>query len=339
VLTLTNEALETHAVRWMDLLAFDLPSGTILRRDGEQYLALAEAQTATACQSSVVAHRQGQCLHDVVAQDDVEWLSPTDGQDLATRESITVQLPAVAGQAALTMTVRNSLLNTFLFYQAWAWLGTRADDWLMSLERAGEQGANTFHKIDQALGVLTVEVRAADGRWLPVGTYDEIGPIAKEHVAMRLPPAAGPGPWTVRLTAARGNYRIDQLAVAKVAAELQPRTVQVNDVRDMEGELNKAATRKLVDRDDYLLTFPGDAWQVHYRDDLATAQTQYLLASRGWYVEWQQPGWARQQDELKFVRLLTEPATMLRELAPAFKQAEPTIENAFWSSRFRRGAR
>lgn len=339
LLTLTNEALETHAVRWMDLLAFELPPDTALRRDGEQFLALAEAHTATACQSSVRDQRQGDCLREVAAQDDVEWLSLTDGKDLATRETLTVQLPAVAGPAALTMTVRNSLLNTFLFYQAWAWLGTRADDWLMTLERAGAEGADTFHKIDQALGVLTVEVQAADGRWLAVGAYDEIGPIAKEHVAMRLPPEAGPGPWTVRLTAARGNYRIDALGVAKVAAELQPRSVPVNEVRDMEGERNKDATRKLVDRDDYLLTYPGDAWQLHYRDEAATPQTQYLLASRGWYVEWQQPGWVGQQDELKFVRLLTEPATVLRELAPAFKEAEPNIEHAFWSSRFRRGAR
>lgn len=334
VLTLTNEALETHAIRWLDLLAFEPPEGTSLRRDGERFLALADAQSPTACLSSA----GGDCLPRMAAPDEQEWLAQTDGRDLAAQEIITLRLPAVAGPAAVTLTVRNSLLNTFLFYQAWAWLGDRADDWLLALEQHGKEGTAAFQRVGGALGALAVEVRAADGRWLPVGRYDEIGPIAKEHVAMQLPAEAGPGPWTVRLTAARGNYRIDAVGVAQVVAELQARHVQASEVRDMRGELDQSATRRLVDRDDYLVTYPGDAWQVHFRDPAATARTEYLLAARGWYVEWQQPGWAGQQDEGKFVHFLAEPAAVLRELAPAFKAVEPTIEKAFWTSRFRRGA-
>lgn len=332
MLTVTNEALETHAIRSMALLAVEVPPGAEVLREGEAFYAVAGRQAPSRCRSSV----SGDCLDAVRIFDDVEFHSPSHPRDLATRETLTLTLPAVDGPAGVELTVRNSLLNTFLFYQAWAWLGVRADDWLHKLDHAGAEGRTMFRKIDQALGALEVEVRGRDGRWLAVGRYDEIGPIAKEHVLMRLPAEAGEGPYELRIAGAQGNVRIDAVGVVRVLGALTPRVVAATEVRDLDGQPHEAATAALTAPDRHLVTYPGDAWVVRFLDAAATPQSRYLLDAAGYYIEWQQPGWAGQQDERRFVRFLQDPAAMLRELAPAFKRLEPSAEQMFWSSRFRR---
>lgn len=330
-LTLTNEAYETHAIRWMDLLAVQAQPGQQIVRSGAEFLAVGASLPPLQCRSPSA----GDCLEAVRAADRSEYSALTDAHDLAHPEVLELQVPAVAGPAGLVVVVRNSLVNTFVFYQAWAWLGHRASDWLVQLDRMGPRGAEAFWRVIAALGELRVEVQGRGGHWLEVGTYSEVGPLAQEQIVLALPRDLGPGPWRVRLTMAQGAYRIDQVAVVPLLGPQPPRRIAVQQVQ---GDGDPQALANLLDRQNFLVTYPGDSYRLTYADPLGDGDTHYFLESRGWYVEWQHPGWPEQPDEGRFLRLLVDPAEALRQLAPAYKEVEAGYERAFWSSRFRKGA-
>jgi len=71
-------------------------------------------------------------------------------------------------------------MNTFLFYQALAYMGRSAGEWVSTLERAGPGGAGAFRGLGGALGGIAVEVETGPGEWRKAGVWDEVGPIALE---------------------------------------------------------------------------------------------------------------------------------------------------------------
>ena len=78
---------------------------------------------------------------------------------------------------------------------------------------------------------------------------------------------------------------------------------------------------------------PGDVYEFDYTlprgDDY-----ELFLDSRGFYLEWMREEWLREERPLSALRMFTEPAEMLKELAPAYKKLEPTAEAVFWRSRY-----
>ena len=73
----------------------------------------------------------------------------------------------------------------------------------------------------RALGGIEVEVREGEGAWRPAGAFDEAGPIAGD---LRVLPfeAGGSGEIGVRLRLARGHFRLDAVALARLGEEVAP---------------------------------------------------------------------------------------------------------------------
>ena len=46
--------------------------------------------------------------------------------------------------------------------------------------------------------------------------------------------------------------------------------------------------------------------------------------------------WLREEDPLKAARMILSPAAALRDLAPRYKELEPTMDRVFWQSRVTR---
>src|SRR6185503_7622564 len=99
IITMKNEALETHVVRRVRLLA-------ALRPDGGRVLATLDGdfREATDLRSVETCHAdEGDCVAKVRAFDSDERFSPADGEDLASREMIELQLPAIDGPRGLVI--------------------------------------------------------------------------------------------------------------------------------------------------------------------------------------------------------------------------------------------
>ncbi|MCC6996873.1 MAG: hypothetical protein IT370_19835 [Deltaproteobacteria bacterium] len=330
VVTMTNEALETHVVRHVDVLAaprapgervFATPSGVLRRAP-----ALA---TLVGCHDSAGAP----CQPALRGLDGDERVSQTDGVDLASRETIDLEFPALApGDLAprgLVLASRQTLLSTYVLYQALAWVGGDIGAVLAALERRSDAaGAGASKRgpgpdasdVHALLGFIEVQVPDGAGGFRTVGQLGETGPLATDVKLLELPAGAGQ---QVRLRIARGHFRLDWAALATLGDAVTPVRVRPSRVVGQTPDARRG-----------LVTLPGD--RVRFEYQLPPGDHELFLHTRGYYLEWMRDEWLREHAPLKAARLLLSPAAALRELAPAFKRVEPEMERLFWASRFRR---
>lgn len=329
-LTMRNEALETHAVRRVGLLvARRPPGGRILAGiDGRFYPTIA-LTPARACRAP-----EGECLTAIATPGSPERASLADAHDLAARETVEIEFPAGEGRMGLVVAARQTLLSTHLFYQSLAYFGSRAGEYLAALERGGPALASRATGLTRALGGIDIEVSEGSGDWHPIGTFDEAGPIASDVQVLPFE-ALGHSPLRVRLVQAKGQWRLDHVALARlgapvVATRLTPASVEKEHVADPQ------ALSLLVRDDAHLVTYPGDTYRIAFDLPEARDQLELFLETEGYYYEWMRDEWLAEEDPKMASLVLSDPEEALRRMAGSFKRHEPALERAFWASRYRR---
>ena len=333
VLRVTNEALETHVIRFAGVIAVPRPAGgrVFVTPDGVFYPATS-VTAPTRCSGA-----EGDCLAAVQRFDHVERTSFADSTDLAARETVDLefdQLPE--GQLGLVVASRQSLMTTFLIYQSLAYLGTQATTWLASLETGGPAARGFAGELGRVLGkieVLVPDSSGADG-WRVVGTVGEIGPIAVDTKMVPLPPTSGK-PLRVRLRLTKGLWRLEYLAIAKLGDPVEPLRFQPAKVR-YAGRADADALQALRDRTHPLVTLPGDAYEVEYRLPSDYAHMELFLEAQGYYLEWLRREWLPEENLAAAAQFVLQPRAALRALAPAYKRQEAGMERIFWNSRYAR---
>ena len=63
---------------------------------------------------------------------------------------------------------------------------------------------------------------------------------------------------------------------------------------------------------------------------------EVFLETRGYYLEWMREEWLSDENPLRAAQLMLNPAQLLRDVAPEFKQQEAQMESLFWGSRYAR---
>lgn len=328
-LRLTNEALETHVIRFANLLVARRPQdGRVFATPEGTFWAASALTPPSRC-----AAAEGDCREAVLAADGRERSSPADSSDLATREMIELEFDRLPpGRSGLVITARQSLMTTFLVYQALAYLGSDAGRWLASLGAGGPAARDQASGLGRALGRIEVLVPDSAGGWTPAGSVGETGPLAADTKVVPLPPAAGPSR-RVRLRLTRGLWRLDYVAVAALGDSLRPARLQPTRVLRA-GRDVPAAREALLDSTRALTTLPGDVYELVYRLPPHPEQLELFLEARGYYLEWMRREWSSEQNPLLALRLAVDPAGALRALAPIYKRLEPNMENLFWNSRY-----
>jgi hypothetical protein len=328
-LHLRNEALETHVIRYADLLALRRPAGgRVFQTPEGRFRSATMLRRPTRCVSA-----GGDCLEAVASFDGRERTSLADSLDLATRETIDLEFDSVvAGDLGLVITSRQSLMSTYLLYQTFAYLGTHASSALAALASGGQAARERVDGVGRLLGRIEVLIPDSAGGWVPVGSVGETGPLAADTKVVRLP-AADRRQMRVRLRLTRGLWRIDYLALARLGEPLDPVRVAPSRV-ERAGRDDSAAWRALVDTSASLVTLPGDAYDLVYRLPAQPEQYELFLQSRGYYLEWMRREWLAEENLGSAAQILFDPAAALRTLAPAFKRQEPEMERRFWNSRY-----
>jgi hypothetical protein len=325
---MTNEALETHVVRFVNVLAVNRGDYTrvFADLDGRYWPAMSVMPPAE-CNSA-----QGDCLPAIGQFDGNERTSPADSTDLAAKETIELAFGVLgADRLGVVVGSRQSLLPTFLLYQALSWLGSSAGHWLATLERGDEQTTGRVASVVRTLGGIEVRVRNETGQWQSVGEITETGPLGTDVRLVRIPQQSNPV--RVQLRMAKGAWRIDYVALAELgdavtAVRILPETVHAR------GQPSPKALELLLDSSRALTTFPGDEYVLRYRLPDTYSHYELFLESRGYYLEWMRREWMAEESPLRAAGLFLDPAGTLRELAPKFKQIEPSMETAFWNSKY-----
>jgi len=328
-LHLTNEALETHVIRRANLLLAPRSEGSrVFATTDNQF-----RQANTFTKASRCTAEEGDCREAVAAFDERERSSAADPHDLGAREVIDLEFnDAPAGALGLVVTARQSLMTTYLIYQALAYMGNNAARWLAAMGVTRDSAAQAEAILGRVLGTVELSVLDNTGAWLTVGATGETGPIAADTKVIPLPNEAA-RPLRVRLRLTKGLWRLDWVALASLGARIEPIRLAPSLVRRA-GTIDSLATRALSGGPEPLTTYPGDAFDLEYDLPPHPERYEYFLEARGYYLEWMRREWVAEENLRAAQRLLLDPAAMLRALAPAYKKQEPTMEQAFWKSRY-----
>ena len=295
-LHLTNEALETHVIRRADLLVAPRPrNGRVFATADHRFHQATNLTLPSAC-----AAGSRDCRAAVAAFDEQEWWSTADSRDLASREVVELEFDRIpAGALGLVVTARQSLMTTYLIYQALAYMGNDAARWLAAMRTSRDTSVQAEAILGRLLGTIEISILGDNGEWLAAGSAGETGPIAADTKIIPLP-ANGAKPLRVRLRLTNGLWRLDWIALASLGPGVEPVRLAPITVR-RGGNPDSLSTRALAPGGngsrEPLTTLPGDALDLVYE-------------------------------------LPPDPAAMLRALAPAYKRQEPTMEQAFWKSRY-----
>jgi hypothetical protein len=324
---MVNEAYETHVVRYANLLAVARPPGRrVLADDSARFWSVTLPNPPVRCEAA-----EGDCRDLLATFDERERKSEADSTDLAARETVDLTFDPVAGPPALVLTSRQSLLPTYLLYQAFAYLGQSVGQWLAAFERADGAAAARVRNVVATLGGIDVLVPDGAGGWDSVATIRETGPLAADVKLIPLPHTDGPV--HVRLRQARGAWRLDAVGIVALDRPVEPVRVMPHEARRQDRDAPGALAR-LRSPDDALVTFPGDEYTLTYRLPGDAGRYELFLETRGYYLEWMREEWLAEENPLLAAQLFLDPAAALRRLAPEFKRVEPGLEAAFWRSRY-----
>jgi hypothetical protein len=325
---MTNEAYETHVVKRADLLAVARPPGTRVLSTGEALWLASRLAAPERCIAD-----EGDCTAALAAVDGRERTSPSDGADLAARETIELAFHAGDGRAGIAIAARQSLVTTFLLYQGLSYLGTTAGSWLAALQRGDVASRRGGQALQQLSGGIEVQLPHGDG-WQTVGEVYETGPLATDVHLVVLPEGARGD--RVRLRLPRGGWRIDHVARVRLEREVTAQRIAPRAIRGTLGR--EFAAGRTVATAFPIVTQPGDAYDLDYElpPGEPGSELELFVDSRGYYLEWMRKEWLREQRPLSAMKLLLDPAQAMRDLAPAWKRMEPEAEQQFWSSRYAR---
>ncbi len=325
---MTNEALETHVVRWARVLAAARPhGGRVLATQAGDFWGVTSLDAPQRCSAP-----EGDCLRTIHALDGAERFSTTDSTDLATREVIELDFPSSGDSVGLVIGSRQTLLSTYVLYQALAYMGRSAGSFLAVLERGDASVRRQAGGIGRTLGGIEVQVLDSGGTWVTIGETQETGPLATDVRVIPLPRLPS-GTVRLRLRLTRGHWRIDYVAMARLSERAQPLRLDPVLVR-RNGVVDTHALALLTDSSRVLTTYPGDEYTLIYELPEDFARYELFLESRGYYLEWMRQAWMREESPARAAMMLFDPGAALRNLAPEFKKVEASMEASFWSSRY-----
>jgi len=334
VVRMTNEAMETHVVRRVELHAARVPDteqGQILRTPDGEFHRSPRNWEPTACRA-----RTGDCRDTVAEADGKRYTSEADSENLAARETLELSydIPDET-RTGLAVTFRQSFITTFLFYQFLSDLGDQAVDFFARLERSEGSVAESFRGVTDLMGGIEVQVRRDDG-WTTVGEVREAGPLADDTRLVVLPEELS-GETDLRLRMAKGNWRIDAATLVEVGPPAELQRLEMTSVQ-YDGDNPESApadpAARIRDESGKLVTGPGDGYAFRFELPDRPGRWEYYLESQGYYLEWMRQTWLEEKHPKRALEMLMWPSRALRTLAPEFKEREPEIEQMFWESRY-----
>jgi hypothetical protein len=325
-----NEALETHVVRHVEVVAAERPpmGRVFATSEGDfwQALDVLKPTNAVAAEGDV-----GDLLRKV---DGVERFSATDSTNLAAREVVELEFANVRpGRHGLVIASRQTLVSTYLLYQTLAYMGRSAVRHIAALERGDSWIGERLQATGRALGTIEVLVQDADGAWIAVGETAETGPLATDVRLVLLPGTSPATKLRVRLRLTRGYWRLDAVQLARLGAAVKPVRLQPASVT-REGAEDRDAHARLLDPARTLVTLPGDEYVLTYLLPQDPWRYELFLDSRGYYLEWMREEWLADENPSWAAQMLLDPDSALKRLAPDFKRVEAEMEAQFWGSRY-----
>ncbi len=325
----TNEALETHSIKYLNILAARKNQDSkVFHTHSNEFYEVANLKPPKICNSD-----NGDCLERIKNFNDLEYYSETDSNDLAVKETIDFTFDAIPdGKLGLILGYRQTLLTTYLIYQTLAYMGSGYGDWLASLESNKSNIKDFTSNPYSFLGNLDIYVLDKNHEWKKCGEVSENGPIARNLELVSLLDSYSL-PLKIQIRMTRGMWRIDYAAVGQVVEKVEPQRLFPIEVSKNE-ECDESALQRLRDSSKYLVTFPGDSYSLFFRLPEDYSSFDYFIETKGYYYEWMRDAWLKEESKENLFSFFFDTHNHLKKLAPDYKKIEPTMDKIFWGSKY-----
>ncbi len=325
-----NEALETHCVNSANIIAVPrLPGSTNLHGTDNAFYACKNLFKATSAFNGIGE----EITSDVKNADLQEYRGEADSTDLSKKEELIFEFEGTPDnvQLGLKVTYRQSLLVTYLFYSLMGYMGDNISELFAELETNPEAMQRINNGVKKLLGNIEVFVwNESSKKWIHQGYFYESGPIARNEEI--LPLAARGEKIKVKLVITKGFWRLDEVALTEILTVQKPALLNPQLVIDKSGNKTQEA-QKLNDSTKYLISMPGDIWEIQYQMPENDLTYDVFLSSSGYYLEWMREHWIKDKDLSKVYMMLYHPKWFLKSEAATYKANERQMEEDFWNSR------
>jgi hypothetical protein len=296
-LEVRNEALETHYINHLELLAVRHGAGERVLPDGQGIPVAVRGIIAPSVATDRVGRDLGPVLEgldDRLFAGDPRSIAAALEGDLEERLELAIPAPP-ADSAALLLTMRSSLLNTVLMYDFMLGRpGAKSLDWLAT----GIAEISTAIQLGRWMNERTgMRVSVWDGTaWRRVVRLPDYGPIAWRHVAVVVPVPPGVDTLRVRLAFAPDGWRIDEAKFAQQLRRPGVMSVPVARMIGRDGAPHATGLAAITSPDSsYLETRPGTMFTIEFDAGLVPPDSTVtvMLASQGYYTEWVRGSWIK----------------------------------------------
>ena len=330
-LILKNEALETHCIREIKLLAAQRNAGErVYQSPTEQFYRCRSADppiSAMGPESSIL---------ELLSRPDLnERFSLSNPTHLKNREELILEFNTenCNDKMGLILHFRQTLMTTYFIYSAIGYMGDEVGDIFAQIE-TDPRGLDQFKNgIAEELGGIEVHLWDDEKKqWIYQSELYETGPIAVNKQMVPFNMLKKSGTVRVKLVLNQGLWRIDYAALTEVLGPIEP-VVVLPEVVLNKGTEDRKALRQLIDVNELLISMPGSEYTLDFIMPTFDTDYELFLSSKGYYIEWMREHWIQDKDLLKLKKMLTKPEQYLEQEAKAYKEYEALMEPTFWNSR------
>lgn len=339
-LTMKNEALETHCVRDVKLLAVPREAGQKVYHCYPDQFFLCENIYPP---KKASAH-EGDITYLLNLPDRMERFSMADERNMKSSEEIFMnfQVPENSAQLGLLLNFRQTLMTTYLIYSAMGYMGDKVGDIFARMETgkpSGEKRSETSIQTPQSsdlkkeLGKIEVfSWNEKTNHWDYQNSFYEIGPIAINQQIIPLRNLEPGDEIRLKLVVNKGLWRIDFAALTQINNQAEPVWISPDQIFN-KGLTDNGALERILDPERLLISMPGSDYKFHFTLPEQNTDYDLFLYGKGYYLEWMREQWIQDKNLVKLWKMLNHPRMYLREQAREYKEYETTMEEAFWGSK------
>lgn len=330
-ITMKNEALETHCVNDVKLLAYPRKKGERVYQSPTNDFYLCENNYSLTHASA----NEGDITTLLKNEDRQERFSFSDENNLSSKEEVFLSFNNVknADKLGLVLNFRQTLMTTYFIYSAMGYMGDEVGDIFAKMEMNKETKEKLKGGIKKELGNIDIYLwNEQKNDWeLQNGVY-ETGPIAINRQFIPLQHLSSSSKIKLKLVMNKGLWRIDYVALTNIKDKVKPIEITPTNILN-KGKVDNTALLEIKNPEKYLISMPGSEYKFNFTLPSADTDYELFLYSKGYYLEWMREHWLKDKDLLKLKQMVDNPKKYLMVEAKNYKRYETTMEHEFWNSK------
>lgn len=330
-ITMKNEALETHCVKDVKLLAYPRKNGERVYQSPTNDFFLCE-NTYTLAQA---IGDEGDATSLLRNEDRQERFSFSNENDLSSKEEIILTFNNVKynKELGLILNFRQTLMTTYFIYSALGYMGDEVSDIFAKLESSKDTKGKLKNGIKSELGDIDIYLwNEPEKEWVFQNGFYETGPIASNRQLIPLQNSSSASKIKLKIVLNKGLWRIDYVGLTNIKEQVKPYEISPGSVFN-KGKPDSFALSEINNPDKHLISMPGSEYKFNFTLPDQNTDYELFLYSRGYYLEWMREHWIKDKDLMKLKQMVDNPKRYLKEEAKNYKEYEITMEQEFWNSK------